>query len=337
MKKMKRCVFFILVFGLSFHAACAGSEEEEKNMNDSLTQETGAYPHLTLNNYVRDIVNHPAFRDFGERMLPRDNNTAIYDTRLSNDTGRLPYDLNNMPSIVINVLNHLIDEVNNGKTIFYDFYTEQQKQRDRAKEYTGLFFFKGKPGAPFAVVCPGGAFAMVNSLQDGFPIAWEINKQDYNVFVIRYRIGGEQIACEDLAAALAFIFTNARTLEIGVEGYSLWGGSAGARMAARLSSYGTAAYGERDYPKPVTAVIAYTAHSDYTDNDPPTFTIAGGRDGIAPPRTMERRVNAMRAAGIDVEFHVYQNLGHAFSVGFGTEAEGWINRAVQFWERHMRR
>lgn len=184
-------------------------------------------------------------------------------------------------------------------------------------------------------MCPGGAWAFVNSLQAGFPIALEINKRGYNVFVIRYRIGGEQIACEDLAAALTYIFANVRTLEVSMSNYSLWGESAGARMATRLSSYGTAYYGERTLPKPATAVIAYTAHSDYTNNDPPTFTVAGGRDGIAPPRTMERRVNAMRAAGVDVAYHVFPDAPHGFALGIGTSAEGWIENAVQFWERHM--
>ncbi|WP_347560314.1 hypothetical protein [Clostridium sp. AM42-4] len=33
------------------------------------------------------------------------------------------------------------------------------------------------------------------------------------------------------------------------EGDSLWGGSAGARMAAWLGSYGTAAFGEKVYEK----------------------------------------------------------------------------------------
>jgi acetyl esterase/lipase len=317
---MKRVVLILITLAVTHLSAHA--------------QGTGNYAHFTLNNYVRDIVNHPAFNGFGERMLSRDNNTGDYNTRLSNDTGRLPYAQNIAP-IVVNALNHLIDEVNGGKTIFYDFYTPRQKQQDRAKENTGLFFLRGKPGAPFALVCPGGAWAFVNSLQAGFPIALEINKQGYNVFVIRYRIGGEQIACEDLAAALAYIFANARTFEVSTENYSLWGESAGARMAARLSSYGTARYGERDCPKPVTAVIAYTAHSDYTHNDPPTFTVAGGRDGIAPPRTMERRVNAMKAAGIDVEYHVFNDAPHGFALGTGTSAEGWVNNAIRFWEDHM--
>jgi acetyl esterase/lipase len=318
---MKKCaVFMMLLVITSFVAQAEG---------------TNGYPHLTVDNYVRDIVNHPAFKGFGERMLSRDDNSYDYDTRLSNDTSRLPYPQNITPAVVVNALNHMIDEVNSGRTIFYDFYTSRQKQNDSAKENTGIFFFRGKPGAPFAIVCPGGAFAFVNSLQAGFPIALEISKKGYNVFVIRYRIGSEQIACEDLAAAIAYIFTNAQTLGVSVENYSLWGESAGARMAARLSSYGTAAYGEINCPKPVTAVIAYTAHTDYTENDPPTFTVAGERDGIAPPKTMERRVNAMKAAGIDVEFHVFPNAPHGFGLGVGTSAEGWVDQAVRFWEKRI--
>jgi len=106
-------------------------------------------------------------------------------------------------------------------------------------------------------------------------------------------------------------------------------------MAARLSSYGTAAYGARDYPKPSTAVILYTGHSDFTANDPPTFTVVGERDSIANPAVMEQRVNAMKAAGIDVEFHRYPNAGHGFALGAGTTAEGWLNNAVRFWEKHI--
>jgi acetyl esterase/lipase len=237
---------------------------------------------------------------------------------------------------MLDTLNYMIDEANGSKPIFYDLYTPVQKWQDRAKEKTGLFFFRGRPGAPFAIMCPGGGFMQVSSLQEGFPVAWEISKNGYNAFVIKYRVGsGERTACEDLAAALSYIFTNARTLGVGVENYSLWGFSAGARMAARLASYGTAAYGAGDCPKPGAAVIAFTGHTGFTKNDPPTLTIAGERDGIAPPRIMERRVNAMKAAGIDTEFHIYRDVGHGFGLGTGTSGEGWVANAVRFWERHI--
>ena len=37
----------------------------------------------------------------------------------------------------------------------------------------------------------------------------------------------------------------------------------------------------------------------------------------------------------DVEFHVYQNVGHGFGLGIGTSAEGWLEDAVRFWDKHM--
>jgi acetyl esterase/lipase len=81
--------------------------------------------------------------------------------------------------------------------------------------------------------------------------------------------------------------------------------------------------------------MQYTGHSDYTRNDPPTFAVIGENDGIASWRTMEQRVNALKAAGIDAEFHKYPNLGHGFGLGIGTTAEGWLNNAVQFWEKYL--
>jgi len=317
---MKAAILLIIAMMMFPTTACA--------------QENNNYTRLTVNSYVRDIVNHPAFRGFGERLLTRDDNSAYYNTRISNVASLMPYHQNVNPVVVVNALNYMIDEVQNGKTIFYNFYTAQQKRIDPAKENTGLFFFRGKPGAPFAIVCPGGGFSYIGSLHEGFPLALEISKKGYNAFVIRYRIGGERIACEDLAAAIAYIFTNAQTLGVSTNNYSLWGGSAGARMAARLSSYGTAAYSEKNYPKPATAIILYTGHSDFTIYDPPTFTAVGERDTIASPTVMEQRVNAMKAVGIDVEFHRYPNVGHGFGLGVGTTAEGWLNNAVRFWEKY---
>jgi acetyl esterase/lipase len=316
-------VLILLIFYV--FVSSASCQEGARN---SMTIST----HLSADNSVRDIVSHPAFSGFGELLLPRDNNSSYYNTRLSNVASLMPYHQNVNPADVVNALNAMIDEASDGKKIFYDFYTAAQKRADPAKEHTGLFFFRGNTDAPFAIICPGGGFSYVGSLHEGFPIAHELSKRSYNAFVIRYRIGGERIACEDLAAAISYIFANAGTLNVDTQGYSLWGGSAGARMAARLASYGTAAYGGQSLPRPGMAVIAYTGHTDWTRNDPPTFTIVGERDGIANPAIMERRVNAMAAAGIATEFHLYRNVGHGFALGTGTSAEGWIADAVRFWE-----
>lgn len=106
-------------------------------------------------------------------------------------------------------------------------------------------------------------------------------------------------------------------------------------MAANIGTYGVYNYGGDNIPKPVTAVMAYTGHTDYSQNDPPTFAIVGENDGIASPSTMERRINAMKAKGIDVEFHKYPGLGHGLGLGIGTSAEDWIDDVIEFWKKHI--
>jgi len=291
--------------------------------------------HLTSNSLVRDIANHPAFKGFGDRLLPWDDNSSYYNTKLANIGSLMPYHSNVRPDVVLKAVNHLIDEVNNGKTIFYDFYTERQKHDDPGKKNTGLFFFRGDANAPFAILCPGGGFSYVASLHEGFPLALEISRKGFNAFAIRYRTGSGQKATEDLAAAIDFIFKNATTLGLGTNNYSLWGSSAGARMVGNIALNGITYYGGRDHPRPTTAVIAYTGHSTYANSFPPTFITVSADDWIANISTVERRVKNLRNTGVDVEYHRYQNAGHGFGLGTGTDAEGWLDFAVKFWQKHM--
>jgi acetyl esterase/lipase len=298
-------------------------------------KEQGSYDHITTNDTVRTIVNHPAFKGFNRLMLPGDNNTNHYDTPLSNVRSLMPYHSHVNPDIVVGALNHMIDEVKNGKTIFYDLYTEQQKREDPSKEHTGLFLFRGAPGAPFAIVCPGGGFSYVGSLHEGFPIALEISRKRYNAFVVRYRIGSEQRATEDLAAAIAYIFRNAEALRVDTKDYSLWGGSAGARMVGNIALNGVAGYGGGKLPKPSIVVIAYTGQSSFSKDFPPTFITVSADDGIANVAVVDKRVENLRNAGVEIEYRRYRTAGHGFGLGTGTDAEGWLDHAVRFWKKQL--
>nr|WP_243426799.1 hypothetical protein [Mediterraneibacter glycyrrhizinilyticus] len=146
---------------------------------------------------------------------------------------------------------------------------------------------------------------------------------------------GEGVACEDLAAAITFIFEHADELGVSTDCYSLWGGSAGVRMAAYLGSYGPEAYGGEDLPRPGAVIMQYTGHTDYTENDPPTYACVGENDGIANWHTMEQRIENLEADGIETEFHHYPDLQHGFGLGIGTSAEGWIDDAVDFWQEQI--
>lgn len=68
---------------------------------------------------------------------------------------------------------------------------------------------------------------------------------------------------------------------------------------------------------------------------PPTFVTASADDRIVDVATVERRNEAMRSAGVDMEYLKFQNAGHGFGLGIGTDAEGWIESAVRFWEKHI--
>ena len=289
---------------------------------------------LSVDATVGDVLQHPAFAAFGYLLLPSDQDRRKPTLALRNLASLLPYHTNVNTASVVSSLNRLIDDARDGRQIFYDIYTEAEKRADSSRRETGLFFLRGKPGAPFAVIAPGGGFAYVGSLHEGFPYAVEINNRGYHAFVLKYRTGrGGAAATEDLAAAISYIFRNADVLSVSKANYSLWGSSAGARMAAAIGSHGIARYGGSDLPKPTTVVLLYSAHSDVAAVEPPTFVVVGEHDRIAPPAIMKKRVAALRRQGTPVEFREYPGVGHGFGLGVGTRAEGWIAEAIAFWAK----
>lgn len=296
------------------------------------------YPHLRPDGHLGDLLDHPAFQGFSHRMLPWDGRD--YDKAMPlKDIGQLlPYHSHMESGVMVAALNRMVDDASAGHVVFHDFHSEEEKRANPSLKHTGLFFFRGRPGAPFAVVAPGGGFSYVGSVHEGFPYAQQISERGFNVFVLKYRAGqGGRVATEDLAAALSYIFHNARAMQVGTDGYSLWGSSAGARMAAAIGSYGTAVFGSAPLPKPSVVVMAYTAHSEVTASEPPTFAVVGDRDGIAPPAAMASRIAALRRIGTPVEYHKYPEVGHGFGTGQGTSAQGWIDQAIRFWEKQLKK
>lgn len=178
---------------------------------------------FTVNTPIQTVMDDPAFGDYGRLLFPAEDGywggEALGDLRLT-------FYNHIDPDKTVEIVNILKERALAGETIFYDIYTDEEKAADPAKEDTGLFFFRGEPGARFAVCNAGGAFAYVGAMHDSFPHALELSKQGYNAFALIYRPGA-QTACEDLARAITFIFDHAEELEVDTSCYSLWGGSAG--------------------------------------------------------------------------------------------------------------
>ena len=344
MKNMKKsAVIMILICCLFCFIGCGtenaantaidietSSENVSRESGDGNTvyTQSGTSETSTADTKIEEVINDPVFGKYGRLIFPVNSGYYRGDTL---GGLHLTWYNNIDPNETVEIVNYLKRHAEAGETVFYDIYTEEEKTKDPEKANTGLFFFKGTPGEKFAVCNAGGGFAYVGAMQDSFPHALELSKQGYNAFALIYRPGA-QTACEDLARAISFIFEHAEGLGVDTDGYSLWGGSAGGRMAAWMGSYGPAVFGGDNLPQPSAVILQYTGHADYTENDPPTFACVGENDGIANWRIMERRLKALNTLGIPTQFHHYPGLGHGFGLGTGTVAEGWIDEALDFWE-----
>lgn len=320
---MKNAAAFVIILSLAlcaaaFSAVCAEAAGEGQTLYTRRTR-------------IADVAGDPAFGNYGRLIFP------VAKGYFSGETlGELSLTWYSHldPDKTVEIANYFKTRAAEGEKFFYDIYSEQEKSADPSKKETGLFFFRGARGAPFAICCAGGGFAYVGAMHDSFPHALELSKMGYNAFAIIYRAGAQR-ACEDLARALTFVFANAEALGVSSEGYSLWGGSADARMAAYLGSYGAAAFGGADVPRPAAVIMQYTGHSQASRGDPPTYACAGENDGIADWRVMERRIETLKSFGTDAEFHKFPGLGHGFGLGTGTSAEGWIYGAAEFWQKQI--
>lgn len=334
-------IIFILAGALML-AACGNksglvpvqTENIESNADNVMTDTRIQEGPYTEDTKVTDVINDEVFDGYGRLIFPVDMQISDNLT-LKNINTILPWYSEINTDKTVEIVNYMKEKAGSGQQIFYDIYSDDEKKSDLDKQNTGLFFFKGNTGAKSAIVNAGGGFMYVAGMHDSFPHALELSKKGYNAFALIYRPGA-RTACEDLARAIAFLHEHADELGIDMSDYSLWGGSAGARMAAWLGAYGTSAFGEKQYPKPAAVIMQYTGLSEVTGDEPPTYACVGTSDGIASYRSMERYISRIKNNGTNAQIEVFDDLSHGFGLGQNTVADGWLDRAVMFWEDNMR-
>ncbi len=197
---------------------------------------------VTADTPIYDVINNPLFDGYGRLLFPTTLHPPTEDMALDDLSACLPWYSEIHTSTTVDVVSYLLSERAAERTVFYDIYTDAEKAADPSLANTGLFRFTaegvGGASAPFAMVSAGGGFAYVAAMHDSFPHCLHLARSGVNGFAVIYRPDA-QLACEDLARAVSFIFEHADELSVDTSGYSLWGGSAGARLAAMLGSYGT--------------------------------------------------------------------------------------------------
>lgn len=176
------------------------AQQEPAQQEPAQREPTGPF---TVDTPVEAVQQDGAFGDYGRLLFPVDTGYWSGDT-----LGELQLTwYNNIdPEETVEIVNTLWQRAEAGETVFYDIYTEAEKAQDPDKADTGLFFFKGEAGAPFAVCNAGGGFAYVGAMQDSFPHALELSKRGYNAFALIYRPGafGEEDLPRPAAVVLQY-------------------------------------------------------------------------------------------------------------------------------------
>ena len=186
-------VLFLVLLLTSVLAGCGRGQADTQTYSgtgktgEPEETEEGEY---TLTTKVTDVINDPAFEDYGRLIFPVDR--SIDGGLELQAVGDILIWYNNVnPERTVEIVNYMKNQVTSGEQIFYDIYTDEEKEEDPEKEDTGLFFFRGEPGAKTAVVNAGGGFVYVAAMHDSFPQALELARRGYNAFALIYRPGAD--------------------------------------------------------------------------------------------------------------------------------------------------
>ncbi len=224
----------------------------------------------------------------------------------------------------------------------------------------------------FVILAAGGAYGAVCSMTEAFPAAAKLNELGISVFCLNYRVGGPAPLfphpMEDLAAAYTWIWQHAEQFGVNPVHYAVGGFSAGGHLAATCG-LGKSVYLKSGCLKPELLLLVYPLVAvwdtiegypeaiqrlmlggylgeGYTreccapyeivenadESYPPTYLVQAEDDGTVPIWNSERLYEKLASCHVNCRYERHKKAGHGFGLGSGTEAAGWVERAVDFWK-----
>lgn len=252
-------------------------------------------------------------------------------------------------------------------------YSEDECKEDSEKKDANILYFpalKEDAEKPIMFVAAGGAYAIVCSLLEGYPVARRFNELGYPVFVLNYRVNNENglfpKPMEDLAHAIRYVYSHIEDFQLTKDrAYGVCGFSAGGHITAE---WGTDNEGYLKYglPAPRVLVMGYAAISsrffisdnveamvkfresivgkNYTDEMeerfsadchvhaayPPSYIVLNADDNMVDPKHSHSMKQALDQYHVTNILEEGEKGGHGFGAGFNTSVEGWIDRADEF-------
>jgi acetyl esterase/lipase len=200
------------------------------------------------------------------------------------------------------------------------------------------------------IVFPGGGYQNLAVDHEGVQVAAWLNSYGITAFVVRYRLGPKYhypVELEDGQRAVRWARAHATDYGIDPHHIGVWGFSAGGHMASSVGTHFDAGKPasadpiERESSRPDFEILAYPVitfeepylHRGSRDNllgkspspelvrltsnelqvtkdTPPTFLFHTSDDPVVPVQNSLLFYQALRAAGVDAEMHIFEHGHH---------------------------
>lgn len=211
----------------------------------------------------------------------------------------------------------------------------------------------GERRRPMVLICPGGGYEHV-SVREGEPVAFHFLTAGCHAAVLWYDISRQGVThpqpLKELAWSVAYIREYAAQYAVDPDKILVAGFSAGAHLAASLGCFWDREWLEKEMQMPQVRyqpngmILAYPvitsgafAHrgsfanlmgekadealerelsleEQVTDKVPPVFMWHTAEDGTVPLENSMLFAQALRAAGVNLEYHVFPHGGHGYAL-----------------------
>jgi acetyl esterase/lipase len=227
---------------------------------------------------------------------------------------------------------------------------------------------KGKGNGTGVIIFPGGGYSVLAIDKEGDSIAKAFNQIGVNAFVVKYRLPADEIMTDrttgplqDAQQAIATVRHNAAKWGVQKNKIGIIGFSAGGHLASTAGTHYTRVMIEKEDSsslRPDFMILIYPVISmekfihagskkkligenaspelikQYSNNyqvsatTPPTFILHATDDKVVPVQNSLMFYDALIAAGVKAEMHIYQAGGHGFGLNNTKATDKWFERCT---------
>ena len=208
------------------------------------------------------------------------------------------------------------------------------------------------------IVCPGGGYRTLASDHEGLQVARWLNREGIAAFVLRYRLGPtyhSSVSLLDGERAVRYVRAHAEAFGVSSERIGMLGFSAGGHLTCAVANANGKAdpasddvlervASRPDFIVPVYAVTNgakrgrkadeyHPVDEGITAESPPAFIVTTHEDSVVPASQSTLLYDAMLAAGVSAELHIFNDGDHGLGLMAGDPDAGQWKDLLLRWLR----